>query len=255
MTEDRFLRELEQALQGRLSPAEISEIIADHADFFAAGRAEGSTDEEIAERLGTPAQIADSLAPVPAQTAPAAPPTAPAKAQTYRRVLALAVDLLIATLPIIWVAPGLAAMSFFFPQYLPQALSSFISTIRGSSHAWIAVARPFWLAGVVLAGLWFYFLQPVSLTLLHGQTIGKRLFGLRVVRANGEPAGAAQYVARELLGKLALNGLLGLVWAPLAFLPAVGSLIWNVLSPTGQTIWDAIAGTSVIEVAAPVRRD
>lgn len=253
MTEDRFLRELEQALQGRLPPAEVREIIADHADFFAAGRAEGSTDAEIAERLGTPAQIADSLAPV-APAASAAQPAAPAKAQTFRRVLALAVDLLVAALPIIWVTPGLAVMSFFVPQYLPQALGSFISTIRCSNHAWIAAARPFWLAGVVLAGLWFYFLQPVSLVLLHGQTIGKRFFGLRVVRANGEPAGAAQYVARELLGKLALNGLMGLIWLPLAFVPAIGSLIWNLLSPTGQTVWDAVAGTTVVEVAAPARR-
>lgn len=249
MTEDRFLHQLEQALQGRLSPAEVQEIIADHAEFFTAGRADGNTDAEIAARLGDPALIAASL--IAETKGPAA--SAPAKAATYNRIIAAAADLLLATLPFVWLSPRLALLSFFTPQYVPSFLASFWLTVRISNHAWIAAVRPLWSAGIILAGIWFFLVNPILLMVWRGQTIGKRLLGLRVVKHDGTPANVAQYLARELFGKLALNALCSMIWLPLAFLPTVASLVWNLLSPDGQTLWDAIAHTRVVEVAQSKR--
>lgn len=60
MTEEQFFAELTAALRG-LPPEERDDILQDFREHFAAGRAEGRSDEEIARSLGSPRQIAREL--------------------------------------------------------------------------------------------------------------------------------------------------------------------------------------------------
>lgn len=252
MQRESFLAELRGALADRLPAAEMDEVLSDYDEFFATGVADGESEEQVAARLGDPARIAESLlgGQAAADLQPAEKIVMVQKAPVYKRLLAIAIDSLLAALPFLWLSPRLAVIGFFVPQYVPTFLTSFISTVRISSHSWIAAARPFWLAAIVLAGVWFFLLNPVCLIIFHGQTIGKRLIGIRVVTASGEPANAAQCIARELFGKLGVNTLFGLIWLPLAFLPAIVSLTFSIVTPAGLTVWDAIAGTRVSDAPA-----
>jgi uncharacterized RDD family membrane protein YckC len=67
-----------------------------------------------------------------------------------------------------------------------------------------------------------------------GQTIGKMLTGLRVVRIDGRPANGATMMLRQLFGYLLTVGSLG-----------IGFLI-AILSSKGRALHDYIAGTVVI---------
>lgn len=60
MTHDEFLRRLRRGLNGM--PAEtIDDIMGDYAEHFAAAKAEGRSDAEVAEALGDPGRIAREL--------------------------------------------------------------------------------------------------------------------------------------------------------------------------------------------------
>jgi uncharacterized membrane protein len=61
MKQSEYLRELEINLESRLSPAEIQDILSDYESFFAAGREEGKSDDNISEELGSPAYLAKTL--------------------------------------------------------------------------------------------------------------------------------------------------------------------------------------------------
>ena len=60
MTEENYLRSLEGELQ-ILKEAERNDILRDFREYFASGRAEGKTDESIAESLGTAEELAVEL--------------------------------------------------------------------------------------------------------------------------------------------------------------------------------------------------
>jgi uncharacterized RDD family membrane protein YckC len=83
--------------------------------------------------------------------------------------------------------------------------------------------------------------------LLDGQTFGKRIFGIKVVNANGEKAQLIQIVIREIFGKLTLSFGSLFVSNFITFL-----LMWHRLDNRG--IQDILAGTIVIEVARFNRR-
>jgi uncharacterized RDD family membrane protein YckC len=110
------------------------------------------------------------------------------------------------------------------------------------------VPRDGLLVGLGLALLWGAALLAWNLVLLrrHAQTLGKRWFGVRVLRADGKRPGLARLVLlRELLpialGLVPFVGFLfGLVDAVLVF------------SAQRRTLHDLIAGTIVIQVP-PVR--
>lgn len=271
MNQRQFMLELRRALEGHLPEEEIEEILSDHREFFEVGLAEGSTEESIAQQLGDPAKIALSLikkdAPLPGRRRSG---ITFSKAPTHLRVLAFIVDIMVSVLPFALPTRSRIVMSFFSPHLLRFLVQSLLSTIRYSGHSWIASARMFWTAGVILSCLWFVFINPVCLMLSHGQTLGMKLFGLRVVSKNSglaggdrrygrgapgagqclRPATPAQYLVRETIGKLGLNGIFAAVWLPLGFLPTLASLVWNLLSPEGATVWDTIAGTRVVEATA-----
>lgn len=60
MTEQQFLQQLEQALE-RLPAEERNDILQDIREYFANGRADGKSDSDIAEELGSPEAIAKEL--------------------------------------------------------------------------------------------------------------------------------------------------------------------------------------------------
>ncbi|WP_211653426.1 DUF4097 family beta strand repeat-containing protein [Planococcus alpniumensis] len=60
MTENQFLQELETALK-QLPKEEQNDILQDIKEYFANGQADGKTDNEIADELGSPQEIADEL--------------------------------------------------------------------------------------------------------------------------------------------------------------------------------------------------
>lgn len=69
-----------------------------------------------------------------------------------------------------------------------------------------------------------------------GQTAGKWLLGLRVVRADGGPVKTGQAFFRELLGRLAAGFLLGLGY------------LWAAWDAVGQGWHDKLAGTAGVRV-------
>ncbi|WP_394121956.1 DUF4097 family beta strand repeat-containing protein [Planococcus donghaensis] len=60
MTENQFLHELETALK-QLPQEERNDILQDIREYFANGKADGKTDDEIAAELGSPEAIANEL--------------------------------------------------------------------------------------------------------------------------------------------------------------------------------------------------
>lgn len=90
------------------------------------------------------------------------------------------------------------------------------------------------IPGINVIVVWVYF---ILMTLkMNGQTLGKKVFGVQVVSANGSPLGTGQVILRETVGKL-LSGFvfdLGYLW-----------VIWD---PQKQGWHDKIAGTYVLQI-------
>lgn len=60
MNREQFLKQLEGNLQG-ISSEERQDILQDYEEYFAIGREEGKTEEEMTASLGSPTQIAKEL--------------------------------------------------------------------------------------------------------------------------------------------------------------------------------------------------
>lgn len=86
-----------------------------------------------------------------------------------------------------------------------------------------------WLLGVIVYTADFFILP-----LVNGQTIGKMLTGLRIVRSDGSPVGVGSLVIRQTLGLLFTVFSLGAVFLVAAF------------SRSGRALHDFVAGTTVI---------
>lgn len=82
---------------------------------------------------------------------------------------------------------------------------------------------------------YFLFYTLVSEILLDGQTIGKRSMGLKVVKLNGDPAGAFDYVMRWAFRFLDIWFSLGSIAAMLIS-----------ASPNAQRLGGVLSGTTVI---------
>jgi uncharacterized RDD family membrane protein YckC len=143
--------------------------------------------------------------------ASAAPTTGPKL--DNRRVLAAIVDLAI-------VVAG--AMVILFAA---NALSSDTGDVRGA------------LSAVILGwALYYYFATESG----DGQTVGKKLLKLRVVRADGRPAGMGEIAVRTILR--VLDGVGGYIVALIVML-ATGQ--------RRQRLGDLAAGTIVVDASAP----
>ncbi|WP_405087051.1 RDD family protein [Microbispora sp. NBC_01389] len=89
------------------------------------------------------------------------------------------------------------------------------------------------LVVAVIGFLYYWLLQSYW----NGQTVGKRLFGMRVVRETGEPAGLGPVAVRQavmtVLGSLCCLGLVDLAWI--------------LFDPRKQALHDKAARTLVVD--------
>ncbi|HTK38561.1 MAG TPA: RDD family protein [Pyrinomonadaceae bacterium] len=86
-----------------------------------------------------------------------------------------------------------------------------------------------WLLGILVYAADFFVLP-----LVNGQTIGKMLTGIRIVRSDGSPVGAASLLLRQTLGLLFTIFTLG------------GAFLVAAFSRSGRALHDFIASTTVI---------
>lgn len=90
------------------------------------------------------------------------------------------------------------------------------------------------LGSVYLVALVLYLLNFVFLAGRTGQSIGKRIIGIRIVREGGEPFGVRGAIYRHLVGYAlsAVGGFLGFIW-----------IVWD---PKQQGWHDKLARTHVV---------
>ena len=76
-----------------------------------------------------------------------------------------------------------------------------------------------------------------------GQTVGKQILSLRVVRADGSPLTTGRIVLRELVVKLLLFGVLSLA---LLYIPTLLNYLWPLWDDENRALHDMLAGTRVV---------
>ncbi len=85
----------------------------------------------------------------------------------------------------------------------------------------------------------------VPMSAMTGQTLGKRLQHIRLVRVDGSPAGwggSFAHFAVPIVIAVGLQGVLG----PLAFLLGLGAVLWNLRDRNHQGVHDKMAKTIVV---------
>ncbi|GAB3135625.1 RDD family protein [Microbispora hainanensis] len=107
-----------------------------------------------------------------------------------------------------------------------------VDTLKVASDMVLISVRDGLLVGVI--GFFYYWLLQ---SFWKGQTVGKRLFGMRVVRENGEPAGPGPIAVRQAVEiVLCWVCCLGLV-----------NLAWILFDRRRQALHDKAAGTLVVD--------
>lgn len=117
---------------------------------------------------------------------------------------------------------------------------SFVYLILSSDVDWdFAIARVLVILTVVLGLVAF----PVTVeTLTHGKSVGKYVFGTRVVRDDQGPSGFQQALVRHLIGVIEIWGTSGVM-----------AIISVLLSRKGRRLGDMAAGTLVIKERIPLK--
>lgn len=120
-----------------------------------------------------------------------------------------------------------------FPVVVPIAASGLSSDLTGA--LWWFVAIPI---GFAAATVPFMARSGVH----AGQTLGKQLFGLRVVCDNRDPIAPRRATVRELLVKAPFwTGSISLL-----FIPAIVNGIWSIMDPERRGVQDRATGTRVV---------
>lgn len=115
-----------------------------------------------------------------------------------------------------------------------------------------------WAVGLILI-MPFFLYHPVSEILMNGQSIGKRILGIRVVNENGGKPGISQYIIRWLIRTSDYMVLIIIIYAPyvavygMQFFWAVGGTLLLLLtdlvlvnSKKQQRLGDLLAHTILI---------
>ena len=115
--------------------------------------------------------------------------------------------------------------------------------------------------GILLAVLLWEFMIPLWLG--NGQTLGKKIFSLCLVRSDGVKLNGLQLFARTVLGKYAVEtmipvfilmmlfwGTVGLGGTLALFALALAQLLCVALSRTNSAIHDFLAGTVVVDITS-----
>jgi uncharacterized RDD family membrane protein YckC len=146
------------------------------------------------------------------------------------RFLAIMIDALLQ-----WGAAVLILLILISTTTLGSALGSF--NLKMVNGVLVAIL-------LLLAGFLFFGYKLLLEAFWNGQTVGKRIVGIRVIKANGLPVDFVQVLVRNLLRVAD--------YLPLQYL--VGSVA-IVVSERGQRLGDIVAGTVVVRdrrEAAPV---
>lgn len=93
-------------------------------------------------------------------------------------------------------------------------------------EAWVPVVQIVWLV------LWMLMLPVIIETLSHGRSLGKLIFGLRVVRDDGGAIGFRHSLIRGLVGLLEIYVTLGSI-----------ALLVGLFNPRAKRLGDMLAGT------------
>ena len=259
MNQTSYLSDLQTKLDGKLPESVIKDILADYEGFFISGREEGKTDEEIAAELGDISLLAASLIETLQERKGSA--SVNRTVNPGKRVLAFILDGVIAVIPafIISIIYGSVWISFMliifyaapiegiFIYASVPAYQTFTYTETNGSPDVISTSVDGELIqmpgplGIAFAyfGVFFYLLYAAISTLIfRGQTIGKRLMGIRIVRTDSSFLSKGPILSREILGKVIINSI------PLV--PFV-SLLMLLLTKDNRTLHDYLAGTLVVD--------
>jgi len=227
MDKKQFMSELRQALGKVMPEHDFNEILEDYEEFFDAGLAEGRSEAEVAHHLGDPSRIVLSLLEKDASTDEYGDKTLLPYAPLGNRLIAFFIDSVLALFPLAFF--GVANVLFLMP-FIPVIVLGYAARTTPTTAS-IA------LAWVFLAYAYLY--QPFFLVLLGGQTPGKRLMKIEVVKEDGSPINAGTAVLREVLGKTIIYSVTFGVGSLISFL-------WSLFSKEHKTIPDVIAGTRVV---------
>jgi uncharacterized RDD family membrane protein YckC len=111
----------------------------------------------------------------------------------------------------------------------------------------IAVAAKAGVAGV-LAGYLAVFLLYYPLAMMrpgptNGQSLGKQVVGIRVIRDTGQPMTFGYSVLREFVIRVLLFGIVGTITFGIA---ALLDVLWPLWDPENRALHDMVAGTHVV---------
>ena len=231
MRKNEFLTELRNGLDGRVSPAELEDILNDYRELFEEGLREGKTEEAICAEMGSPAQTVKLILAERPSSGHAAVEQGGERlhAPLYKRIAAALLDFLLSVLPLAFlgnVANVIPIMIVWPPAPLFYAVNPPPSTGM--------------VAAAYFCICYYAFYHSLFLLLFKGQTPGKRWMQLRVVSQDGKPPGTFQIIGRELLGRLFINS----ITFGIGYLV---SMIWSLFTKEHKTIHDMIAGTRVIQ--------
>jgi uncharacterized RDD family membrane protein YckC len=122
----------------------------------------------------------------------------------------------------------------------PQIALLGVGMAASSGPLIVAASWASWASWIVAVG--------IDVWLLHryGQTIGKRIMGLRIVRSDGARATLVRLVFPRTIGPAVISAI-----------PIVGSLFWlidslMVFTRDRRTLHDRMADTIVIDLRAPI---
>lgn len=115
--------------------------------------------------------------------------------------------------------------------------------------------------GILISVLLLEFLVP--LLLKNGQTLGKKIFGVALMRTDGVKLSSVQLFIRTVLGKFTIEimipvyillmvffNTIGIIAVAVLGAILVGELLSLVLSKTNSLIHDSIAGTVAVDMAS-----
>ena len=119
---------------------------------------------------------------------------------------------------------------------------------------------------IVTLGIFFAYLLlefAVPLWLKHGQTVGKKIFGIAVMRADGVQLGAVALFVRTVLGKYTIETMIPVLIIMMIFWGSIGivgpivlgligllQIILLIVSRTNSVIHDYLANTVTVDMSS-----
>lgn len=173
------------------------------------------------------------------QPAPAAP--VPGRlAGWWSRACAAVIDGLVVSFPAVLLVAGILA--------LLAGPAGAISIDDGETGVLVGILAVILSVLLLMAAVFLTALVYAPVTMRrpgarNGQTWGKQVLGIRVIRTNGEPQTLASAAVREVVVKFLLFGLAG---GTLASIPTLLDLLWPLWDGENRALHDMVVDTRVI---------